>query len=243
MDDKDEPFIDADFINKSLNISAEWTIDERLKALAAMAYVNRSLGMQNMPPIFNGESMLGVAVAPAWFLELNRTRFVLPDVDMAELWAGLQASIDSFFPGQFDWQNQKRNDVVQNIEELTSKLTPNVIYAAPAPVRLSDSELSELMKPADSVFNFEGNPFDNPEFRQIAKMGLTGFVAMLGGDTSAVVELYATVKCLSDKWGIECVQVLQRAIELCGEIEGITAQQKDEGRELTRMLISDIMSS
>lgn len=95
-----------------MNISPEWTIEERLAIIAALTFSDRKRSMEERkPPIHNSELLLSIAVMPAAFLEQQRASLEQVIYKAAGEWSGkdfmdaarleLAKDIKKYFPGQF----------------------------------------------------------------------------------------------------------------------------------------------
>ena len=95
-----------------MNISPEWTTEERLAIIAALTFSDRQRVMKyRKPPEHNSESLLSIAVMPAAFLEQQRASLEQVVYRAAGEWSSkdfieaarleLAKDIKKFFPGQF----------------------------------------------------------------------------------------------------------------------------------------------
>ena len=95
-----------------MNISKEWTTEERLAIIAALTFSDRKRSMkERKPPNHNSELLLSIAVMPAAFLEQQRASLERVIYRAAGEWGGkdfmeaarleLAKDIKKFFPNQF----------------------------------------------------------------------------------------------------------------------------------------------
>ena len=91
----------------------------------------REREMRGEPHSPNYETILGILVAPDWFVEECGAASIcmllqIPARTKDELWQILRSDVERFFPGQFDWEGQKRNGTPKEIAEKLFEMNPDL---------------------------------------------------------------------------------------------------------------------